>query len=194
MSRTLGRSIGVLLASTLALTLALTTLAPRVASEGEMLVGASGGAGLGLLLRPDAEMASSVVIDHEAEAPEDDHAVAATDGHGEPVTSAVEYVALQRQLIVPLVDENRVDALIVLSLSIEAKSGNIEVIYDREPKLRDEFLQVLFRHANTGGFEGTFTSGEAMRDLKAALSAASHDVLGAISHQVLVTEILRQEI
>ena len=184
-----------------------------------ILVGAAAGVGVGKLLQPsaDTEMAASEGdaarasepsaddghggADDPADdghAPEpDDHAAPAEDSgdHGEEASgAAIEYVALRRQLIVPLIEGDRVGSLMVLSLTIEATGGNIELIYDREPKLRDEFLQVLFRHANTGGFDGVFTSGEAMSDLKSALNAAAHDVLGSVVQQVLVTEILRQEI
>ncbi len=177
-----------------------------------ILLGAGGGVGAGLMLRPAAE-----VVTAEAETPAkegqnagySDESAPENDGYntegaaGEDEYSgdkdkggydAIEYIALRRQMIVPLVEGDRVGALMVLSLSIQATGGNIELIYEREPKLRDEFLQVLFRHANTGGFDGAFTSGEAMSDLKSALGAAAREVLGEVSQQVLVTEILRQEI
>ena len=38
-----------------------------------------------------------------------------------------------------------------------------------KPRLRDSFLKVMFRHANSGGFDGSFTSGRKMDDLKSAL-------------------------
>ena len=171
-----------------------------------MLVGLGGGVGAGLMLRPAPEpQAAAETSSSDGETLTEPDAVS-TEGDGydsspdpadnqsDEYAPAIEYVALRRQLIVPLVDGDRVGALIVLSLSIEATGGNMEIIYEREPKLRDEFLQVLFRHANTGGFNGVFTSGEAMSDLKSALNAASRDVLGSISRAVLVTEILRQEI
>ena len=176
-----------------------------------ILVGAGAGVGAGLMLRPaaDAQMAAVYADDTampaedgqggdypDAESADADGYEDAPDEYSEDKegVASIEYVALRRQMIVPLVYGDRVGALMVLSLSIEAVGGNIELIYDREPKLRDEFLQVLFRHANTGGFEGAFTAGEAMSDLKSALNAAAREVLGEVSQQVLVTEILRQEI
>lgn len=104
-----------------------------------------------------------------------------------------EYVALQRQMIVPIVSNDQVISLVVLSLSIEVQPGFSNDVYDREPKLRDAFLRVLFRHANSGGFSGAFTSGEKMQDLRRALNRAGQQVLGTVLIQVLVTDILRQE-
>ncbi len=178
-----------------------------------LLLGGGGGVGAGYFLRPPTpepepmEMAECLEPDehcepeamnehgeamasdgHASEPVADDHAEEAVEIIGEP-----EYVALQRQMIVPIVSEDEVISLVVMSLSIEVQAGFVNDVYDREPKLRDAFLQVLFRHANTGGFSGAFTSGEKMSDLRRALNVAAHEVLGPVAIQVLVTDILRQE-
>ena len=134
---------------------------------------------------------------HPAEAPSEGPVPeAASGGHGGEAPpeggGGPEYVALQRQMIVPIVSDDQVISLVVLSLSIEVEAGFSNDVYDREPKLRDAFLQVLFRHANTGGFSGDFTSGEKMADLRRALNSAAAQVLGPVAIQVLVTDILRQ--
>lgn len=125
---------------------------------------------------------------HGEEVADEDHGEEAAPESG----SGPEYVSLQRQMIVPIVSDDQVISLVVMSLSIEVEAGFGLDVYDREPKLRDAFLQVLFRHANTGGFSGDFTSGEKMADLRRALNAAAAQVLGPIAIQVLVTDILRQ--
>lgn len=191
-----------------------------------LLIGAGGGVGAGLFLRPDpvashadcaegdtactADMQAHDAVaatpdphgDTTAEAPADqpptDHGEVSTEaaaGHGETAadgTGGPEYVALRRQMIVPIVSDDKVISLVVLSLSIEVEAGYTNEVYDREPKLRDAFLQVLFRHANTGGFNGDFTSGEKMADLRRALNSAAAQVLGPAALQVLVTDINRQ--
>lgn len=181
-----------------------------------LLLGGGGGVAAGFFLRPapadpemmtevhcaedDAECDTHPTEGHEedAEMADDGHGEeAADDGHGAEAApesgSGPEYVALQRQMIVPIVSDDQVISLVVLSLSVEIEAGFITDVYDREPKLRDAFLQVLFRHANTGGFNGDFTSGEKMADLRRALNSAAAQVLGSIAIQVLVTDILRQE-
>jgi hypothetical protein len=88
---------------------------------------------------------------------------------------------------------DRVQSLVVASLSVEISTGSTEVVYQREPKLRDAFLQVLFDHANIGGFSGTFTTGDRMRVLRGALMDAARSVLGPEVSDVLITEIARQD-
>lgn len=180
-----------------------------------LVLGASAGIGAGFFLRPPPKVEKSMIEacaaddaaclqsengTHDALAGNghDDaatsHETAASDDHGEEAAgSGPEYVALQRQMIVPIVSNDQVISLVVLSLSIEVQPGFSNDVYDREPKLRDAFLQVLFRHANSGGFGGDFTSGEKMSDLRSALNGAAQQVLGPVAIQVLVTDILRQE-
>ncbi len=164
-----------------------------------LLLGAGGGVGAGLFLRPPAPEPEEMVACAAETCPEEAPAVEApaegdaSVAEGEAFSGGPEYVALQRQMIVPIVNDDQVISLVVLSLSVEVQAGYANDVYDREPKLRDAFLQVLFRHANTGGFNGAFTSGEKMNDLRKALNGAAQQVLGAVAIQVLVTDILRQE-
>jgi hypothetical protein len=141
---------------------------------------------------PQAAEAHGEETADASRAPEGDAADLGEEAAAPESGTGPEYVALQRQMIVPIVSDDQVISLVVLSLSIEVEAGFTNDVYDREPKLRDAFLQVLFRHANTGGFSGDFTSGEKMADLRRALNSAAAQVLGPVAIQVLVTDILRQ--
>ena len=81
----------------------------------------------------------------------------------------------------------------VLSLTVEVAPGRNEAVYQREPRLRDAFLRVLFAHANAGGFDGSFTASEAMLPLREALREAAVGVLGEIATDVLIVDIVRQD-
>ena len=159
------------------------------------LGGLSGGIGAGLTLRP--------APDHATEGPEPaatgEHGDTAAEsaeasGHdGEPDEAAPEYVKMNNQFVVPVVEEGRVAAMVVLSLSLEVGAGNTEAVYQREPKLRDVLLQVLFDHANTGGFSGSFTDGSNLVVLRTSLKEAAAMVLGTVVNDVLITDIARQD-
>jgi hypothetical protein len=77
---------------------------------------------------------------------------------------------------------------------LEAKTGAREAIYAREPKLRDAFLQVLFDHANTGGFKGAFTDSGTMSTLRTALTEIAQKTIGNQINDVLVIDIVRQDV
>lgn len=93
----------------------------------------------------------------------------------------------------PDIRDGAVSALVVLSLSVEVGAGQTEQVYTLEPKLRDMLLQVLFDHANAGGFRGDFTSAGRMEELRRALLEASRSVLGKDVRSVLISDIVRQD-
>lgn len=111
-------------------------------------------------------------------------------GEPEPVA---DYVKLNNQFIVPLVLDGRVDGLVILSLSLEISPGATETVFLREPKLRDVFLQVLFDHANAGGFRGSFTDGSNLILLRRALLEVAQRTLGDLVSDVLIVDIMRQD-
>jgi hypothetical protein len=96
--------------------------------------------------------------------------------------------------VIPVVKGDKIAALVVLSISLGVPSGGSEQIYQREPKLRDAFLQALFDHANAGGFDGAFTEGAAMGALRSALLETARAQLGGHVSDVLITDIARQDL
>lgn len=155
------------------------------------VLGTGAGVGAGLFLMPkDASTYAETEVCLPQEKPVEPEI--ADDTHEKPTTDR-EYVKLNNQFVIPVMSEDRVVALVVASLSIETSAGQTETVYGREPKLRDSFLQVLFDHANIGGFEGRFTDTARMDILREALLDAAQSVLGKDVSDVLITEIARQD-
>ena len=80
------------------------------------------------------------------------------------------------------------------SSSTAGATGQRETVYAREPKLRDAFLQVLFDHANMGGFRGTFTDSNNMDVLRNALNETARKSMGDLILDVLIMDIARQDV
>ncbi|QBY02220.1 flagellar basal body-associated FliL family protein [Rhodophyticola sp. CCM32] len=125
--------------------------------------------------------------DHAA----NDHGGGHDDGHMH--SNDPEYVRLNNQFVVPIVRHGNVRSMVVLSLTLEVAPGRNEAVFQREPRLRDAFLRVMFAHANAGGFDGSFTEAAAMMPLREALREAAIDVLGEIAMDVLIVDIVRQD-
>ncbi|QQA42977.1 flagellar basal body-associated FliL family protein [Pelagovum pacificum] len=165
-----------------------------------LIAGTGAGVGAGLVLGgsdDDAEPAGADLIDgalppcgdaeqeHAEEPISDDHDGPTEDG---------EFVRLNNQFIVPVVEQEEVGALVVLSISLEVAPGATEEVFSREPRLRDQFLQVLFDHANIGGFSGNFTSASNMQILRSGLRQAAKATLGDRVVDVLIIDIVRQDV
>lgn len=146
------------------------------------ILGLGAGVGAGMVLRPTPEIS------------------AGAEGDGAPVEPETkesdvppEYVKLNNQFVVPVMDGGKVVSLVILSLSLEIEPGKSQDIYAREPKLRDLFLQVLFDHANAGGFLGSFTDGSNLILLRKALLETAIGILGPKVKDVLISDIARQD-
>ncbi|MEO1140542.1 MAG: flagellar basal body-associated FliL family protein [Pseudomonadota bacterium] len=158
------------------------------------LIGVGAGVGAGLALRPDPTTVMEMHPCGEADYAEEKMAKPEKKDVAEEEPGAQEYVKLNNQFVVPVVADDLIDSLVVMSLSVEISQGQSEVIYTREPKLRDAFLQVLFDHANIGGFQGEFTNASNMDVLRVALTETARGIVGQAVLNVLITDIARQDI
>jgi hypothetical protein len=176
------------------------------------LLGLGAGVGAGLMLKPAAAPEETACAAPEP-ASEHDAAEAEEDAHVDPCAPAVPdpfapvpaaekkpaaelaYVPMDKPFVVPVFAGEKVTAMVVLSLSVETEAEAAHDVEAVEPRLRDSFLKVMFRHANSGGFDGSFTSGRKMDDLKSALLNAAREVMAETPvEEVLITEIARQEV
>ncbi|MEN8841850.1 MAG: flagellar basal body-associated FliL family protein [Octadecabacter sp.] len=158
-----------------------------------MLVGVGGGVGAGLALMPAPE--EEIIADTCLDGDQGD----VLPEHSEPIPEPVsletrEYARMNNQFVVPVVANDRVAALMVMSLSIEVEAGGQEAVFSHEPRLRDAFLQVMFDHANIGGFNGVFTASSNMRILREALQDAADQVMRGHITDVLIVDIVRQDV
>lgn len=156
------------------------------------LVGAGGGIGAGLMLKPEPiaeELADGTPCGdvHQEEQPETAEDVIAE------IPDEREYAKLNNQFVIPVVKDGHVESMVVMSMSLEVIPGERGAVFAVEPKLRDSFLQVMFDHANLGGFSGNFTSGTNMRSLRNELSRVARNVVGNTVTDVLITDIVRQD-
>ncbi|PCD76567.1 flagellar basal body-associated FliL family protein [Pseudothioclava arenosa] len=150
------------------------------------LVGLGAGGAAGYFLRPAPEF----IPEHgEATSSEPAH----SDAHSDPDAVTAEYVKLNNQFVIPVVTEAKVTSLVIMSVSLEVTPGETEKVYTLEPKLRDSFLQVLFDHANAGGFNGAFTLNGNMDVLRQSLLEAARHALGPSVQAILISDIVRQD-
>lgn len=163
-----------------------------------LAIGTGAGVGAGIMLKPAPEEHAEGEEGASDEAHSEDKAKgdkkkASKDKDGEPEEATVEYVKLPNQFVVPVVHGEKITSLVVLTLNIEVEAGTSEAVRQREPKIRDLFLRVLFDHANMGGFRGSFTKSENMDLLREALREVAQKEMGEIITDVLILDIVRQD-
>ena len=161
--------------------------------------GLGAGIGAGLVLAPPPEPPDAVcdtAIDADCKSEGDpppetaENAADPSDDEDAPY----DYVKLNNQFVIPIVREERVSALVVISVTLEVETGTSASVFDREPKIRDAFLQEMFDFAYLGGFDGPFTKSENLSSLRRALKEIGQRIAGPIVHDVLIVDLVRQEV
>ena len=156
-----------------------------------LLIGTGAGVGAGVFLRP--EPAPEEVAEEAVEQKEGTETKEAAKEDGLP-SDGKEYLKLSNQFVVPIVEEDRVSSMVVMTLSVEVPVGESQEVYDLEPKIRDVFLRVLFDHAAIGGFRGAFLTTDNLDSVRLNLTNAARENFGPeLISDVLIFEIARQD-
>lgn len=146
-----------------------------------ILLGIGGGLGAGLALRPSPDIEEHA--DNDAALPE---------RTALPAGIEIGVFEIPNQFMVPLIVEDRVASVLVLTLAMEIDEAQRTLVATNLPRLRDAMLQIMFDHANSGGFSGAFTTNTTLGTLRNALLEAGQHILGRdVVLKVLITDILR---
>jgi len=147
-----------------------------------IVLGLVAGLGAGYVLRPAPEAT-------EAEEAGADLPVQMSTARPE----GAEVMRMPSPFLIPLIGDGRVRAMVVISLALELDPAHRIDMQRDEPRLRAVFLQMLFDHANLGGFDGMFTGGEQLLSLRRGLLEAARGEFGATVHDILIVDLARQE-
>ncbi|WP_372801888.1 hypothetical protein [Paracoccus seriniphilus] len=96
------------------------------------------------------------------------------------------------QFFVPLMRNGDMGAMMILTLSVETAEDQLETMKQQEHRLRDALLRQLLIHANTGGFDGNFTTEVSLRVLRESLLTAARQATTLPVRAVLIEDIARQ--
>ena len=116
----------------------------------------------------------------------------AAAGEGEK-GGELDWFKFPNQFFVPIIRNGSPTAIMVLTLSIEMPAAARPEIEAQENRLRDALLAALMIEANTGGFDGNFTSEPSLQRLRSSLLAAGQKAGGAAVQRILIEDIGRQE-
>ena len=174
------------------------------------VVGVGAGVYLGLWLKagsPDAPNAGSEESTQttektkaaDAKADEKKENNKKKDGHGEDSGDSgdngdLAFMKFSRQFIVPVVQSNGVNALVMLDINLEVSPSATDIAYAQEPKVRDALLSTLLQLSTEGAFNARFTDQGNMDAVRGRLLQAAKTVLQEDVHEVLILSIARQNI
>lgn len=147
-----------------------------------IILGLGGGLGAGLMLRPQPDHETTQATETEPPPPPPSR----------PDASEIDMFEFPNHFMVPLVVEDRITSVVVIQIGLELRADARALVTASAPRLRDRLLQVMFDHANTGGFDGVFTAHDTLGLLRRNLLEAAQHTLGTdVVLGVLITDLLR---
>lgn len=117
-------------------------------------------------------------------------------GHGDAAAddSGSGFMKFSRQFVVPVIEPSGVRSLVVMDINIEVPPGMAEIIYTKEPKLRDSMLAALLSLSNKGAFDQNLLEEGNLESIRAELLGAARSVIGGDAQKVLILNITRQDV
>ena len=126
---------------------------------------------------------------------DDDHGegggVHKVDGHEEKDTNG--YFDFQRNFIIPIIGENRVDALVLLTVSVELDAAKIDEVRTREPRIRDAFMKTLLTLSHEGVLSQDITDPDVYTIIQERLLKTAKDVVDEDVESILLVDFARQD-
>ena len=156
-------------------------------------VGIGAGVGAGFFLRPLPEEPALTVAEDAAESPSE-AAPSAMPAIAAEATGDLDYLELEDQFVVPVVNDGEMTSLVLITLALETKPEAQEAIVESMPRLRGALLQVMFDYANIGGFDGPFTNSSRLEKLRRNFFEVAQSVFADDVTDVLILEITRQDL
>ncbi|MFD1882569.1 hypothetical protein [Paracoccus pacificus] len=96
------------------------------------------------------------------------------------------------QFFVPVVRDGTLGFVMVMTLTLEIPKTAQERVNAQEFRLRDALLRSLLIEANTGAFEGNFTTDAQMNRLRGNLLKSARKTAGDDIRNILIEDIARQ--
>lgn len=118
------------------------------------------------------------------------------ESHGKPSSGSsddFEFLKFKRQFVVPVVGEDRIEALVLLNIGISLSGDVKEELFRYEPKFRDAFMRELLSMSNAGYFNNELTDPQTYEVLRETLLRAAKDIEKDGVKDILILDFARQD-
>lgn len=137
--------------------------------------------------------ASQAAIDAHVEANGGKYSKGVHHVEGEEKTSGYGYFNFRRNFIIPVVGQSRVEALVLLSVSIEMEESKIENTTTREPTIRDAFMKTLLEMSHEGIFNRDITNPDVYNEIQKRLLETAIITVDEGVRSILLVDFARQD-
>lgn len=104
------------------------------------------------------------------------------------------YYKFSREFIVPVLNDGKVESLVILNINIEADSSISQQLFSLEPKLRDTIMTTLIKISGDGSTLQNLTNAENYETIRSMLLMELKDVAPTGIENVLILDLAKQDL
>lgn len=104
------------------------------------------------------------------------------------------YYKFSREFIVPVLNDGKVESLVILNINIEADSAVSQQLFSLEPKLRDTIMTALIKLSGDGHTLQNLTNAENYETIRSMLLMELKDVVPTGIENVLILDLAKQDL
>ena len=117
----------------------------------------------------------------------------AKDAGSPAKTDTSDYMRFKRQFVVPVMQDQAVEALVLLNIGLDIEESKRDEIFRKEPRFRDSFIRELLQLSNDGYFNKEMTSPDTYEVVREALLRSAREVQDKGVNDVLILDFSRQD-
>lgn len=105
------------------------------------------------------------------------------------------YTKLEKPMIIPIFRNDKAVGMLIAQiwLELEPETETI-IITEKEPRLRDELMQVFYLYASQGRLSQSLLEPKTQAELRRDLTTVARQFIGDSLHAVLINDMQRQDL
>ena len=116
------------------------------------------------------------------------------DGHGAASDSKMQYFSFNREFIVPLMVNQRVESLVIININLEVQSSTLDKLFSIKPKLRDNIMTTLVALSNDGKTLVEPTNVDSYETIRSVILTNLSSVVASGIENVLIMDLAKQDL
>lgn len=105
------------------------------------------------------------------------------------------YIKFDKPVIIPIFQNNKASGMLVVEIWLELEEGTDTVtVGAKEPRLRDELMQVFYLYASEGKFSEQLLDPTTQAELRRDLTNVARQYIGENLHAILINDMQRQDL
>jgi flagellar protein FliL len=114
-------------------------------------------------------------------------------GKSDGPVNEVSFYKFSREFVVPIIRDSRVDALVILNISLEVEGDTAQKLFTLDPKLRDNIMSTLIVLSNEPGLFDNMTQVENYERIRSQVLENLRNVIPEGINNVLILDFAKQD-